>query len=183
MYVAPSDRPHVSVRIDDAPELSGIGEADGVEPAAVHVDRVMMQAHHGVCARIRQGAIEPSSSCARQAAADMARVVAVEHDELPAARGVRAADLKRRSARARGASPRAHRDCPECTAPAFADCRTCSRKRRYPDGSSCTRSPVTSTAAIVRHLCERLVEHAAQARSRSPRRAACRRRCRTGEDR
>ena len=59
VYVTPRDRAHMGMRIDDAPQFVRICEADGVEPAAVHVDRMMMQAYHGVGGRIRQGLVEP----------------------------------------------------------------------------------------------------------------------------
>ncbi len=56
-----------------------------------------MQAHHGVVRRGLERGVEPREFIGGQAAAHMSGIVAVEHDELPAIRLVRAADLKRRA--------------------------------------------------------------------------------------
>ena len=98
MHVAPGDRTDMAVQIDDTPEFIGVGETYAVEPAAVHADRVMMQAYHGGCGGFCQCAVEALEFLGRQTPADISRIIAVQHDELPAALHVSAANLKRRSA-------------------------------------------------------------------------------------
>ena len=182
VYVTPSDRPDMAVRIDDTPKFIGVGEADAVEPAAVHADRVMMQTYHGGCGRIGQCPVESFELLRRQAAADLARVIAVQHYKLPAALQVRAADLKRRLCEFPAHGVRLVVTFPECIAPAFADRRGCcesvdSRKDR-PGRYHRSRAPPHSPELV------RMRRRAPCANSRRlARRAACRLRCRTNADR
>ena len=92
MHMAPGDGAHMRVRVDDAPEIVGVGKADAIEPAAAHGDRVMMQAHHGVRGASRRARIEAREFRRGQASADVSRIVAVQHDEIPGAEIMRAAD-------------------------------------------------------------------------------------------
>ena len=46
MHVAPDHRLDLRMAVDDRPEFVGVREPDLVEPAALHRDRVVMQAHH-----------------------------------------------------------------------------------------------------------------------------------------
>src|ERR1700736_6372220 len=63
MNVAPHDSPYVRMRVDDAPELGGIGEADAVQPTAAHRHRMMMQTHQRMGGPTLEGLIE-SCECA-----------------------------------------------------------------------------------------------------------------------
>ena len=92
--MTPDHRAHVGMGVDDAPKILRVGKPDAIQPAAAHGDGVMMQAHHGVLRGFGQRRIEARELILDQAAADMAGVVAVEHDEIPAADEVRAADLE-----------------------------------------------------------------------------------------
>jgi hypothetical protein len=98
MYVPPGDGSHVRVRIDDAPEIVGIGEADAVQPAAAHGDGMVMQTHHGVLARFAERTIQALEFLLCQSTARVSRIVAVEHDELPARSAVGSAYLEWRLA-------------------------------------------------------------------------------------
>jgi len=98
VHVTPHHRPNVPMRVDHAPELIAVREADGVDPAAAHLDRMMVQAHHGMLRRTRQRAIEPLQFLRRQASADVAGIAAVEQYELPPVGRVGSAHLERRPA-------------------------------------------------------------------------------------
>ena len=74
------------MRVDHPPEFVAIREPDGVDPAAVHVDRMMVQTHHGMRRRGGQGPVEPLQFLHAQAAADVAGIAAVEHHQLPPGR-------------------------------------------------------------------------------------------------
>jgi hypothetical protein len=93
--MAPHHGADMGVRFDDAPKRFGFGETHGVQPAAAHEDRVMVQAHHGVFGRTGQRGVEPRKFGWAKAAADVPGIVTVEHDELPAVHFMRAANLKR----------------------------------------------------------------------------------------
>ena len=58
MHVAPDDPTNVRMRIDDLPKLAGIRQADAVEPATAHRDRMMMQTHQRVRGGVAQVGIE-----------------------------------------------------------------------------------------------------------------------------
>ena len=73
--VAPGDAANVPVRIQDAPEVFCIGEADAVEPAASHQHRMMMQTHQRMRVGVAEGRIEPLQFLVGQSSADLAFLI------------------------------------------------------------------------------------------------------------
>src|SRR4051812_18479275 len=103
MYMAPGHRAYLRMAVDDRPEFVGVREADVIQPAAVHRDRMVMQAHQRMAlARHAQFLVELGEHLDRDAAAGLVGYDAVEQHDAPRADVGRAVEFER-TPRERGA--------------------------------------------------------------------------------
>ena len=86
VHMAPDDRTHLAMAVEGLKELGRVFQADPIEPAAVHSDRMVMQTNHAMpVTRGGQRLIQGLQSCGAQATAGGAGDAAVEQYNAPRA--------------------------------------------------------------------------------------------------
>ena len=96
MHVSPADRPYLWMSVENLEEGGGVADADLIEPAAGHADRMMMHANHRVAIRRTQCAVQRLQLLCADMPAGLSGRAAVDQHQAPVAQIRIPADLKRR---------------------------------------------------------------------------------------
>src|SRR5258708_5225978 len=100
MHVPPDDRTYITMAVDGLQKFVRVLEADPVEPAALHGDRMVVQADHAVTvARSGEGFLQSGEALFAQATARRAGNAAIEQYDAPQPQVDEAADYEGRTAK------------------------------------------------------------------------------------